>query len=195
MLVSCSDNSELNRRIDNLETDVEELNDSISKLHNNYNPQYLQEYLNVDTTNGILGRLVYGDTLNLTGYTSECGEFGGNIEYLKIFEMDDIFWCRHIIDSADCHTHEHSKERYSRIESKEYELSEDDMNEVLRYIFELTKLTFLDKQMYLHVSHWYTAEIVHDDEFGSRIYDFNLYSHDPSCRWTKFIELRDAIKN
>ncbi|MEP1025998.1 MAG: hypothetical protein ABJG68_07320 [Crocinitomicaceae bacterium] len=139
-----------------------------------------------------MGRL-YNDTLILEAEYVECGEWGGDKEWLKIYKIRDTTLCLFLHDSADCKNHNYQT-RYTRIDSSLHVIDRKDEAAVINYLHELTKLAFLSQYPISNACGSFSAKVTAGNDIGP-LFQFEASTHDWSFRWLEFIKLRDQLKN
>jgi hypothetical protein len=190
--LSCSSDTEMKAENEELRKEISLLKDSIENLTTSSNPYYLAEILQVDTSKGLLGNLS-GDTLVLDAHFSECGEFGGDREWIKIFRESDATKCIIICDSIDCENDDYAN-RYTRIDSSSFLIDRGKELLIIKYLNKLTQFSFLEQEPWTNALNSYSAEVIFAFEpFHRRPYYVSLY--DWSMMWPEFVKLRNALKN
>lgn len=170
------------------------LKDSIDKILSLRERTFLIDSVKMDYSKGILGALTFTDTLVLSARFSDCGEFGGHKEYLKIYSEKEKYMCLFIKQMVDC---EKSYTDFVKIDSILFELSENNQKRVLEYMFELTKVSMLHQDLADHRSNYYEMFISSGLSgppyfIESPIMKWNF--GDQSLKWPGYIDLRDDIK-
>jgi hypothetical protein len=155
--------------------------------------EYLIDTLRVDTSDGFLGSL-YRDTLILTAELSECGEWGGNREFIKVFREQRVTKCIILHDSADCANFDR-KTRYMRTDSSFFILERSDEKAIIKYMHDLTELSFFNQYPLANAMHIYSAKIVSSDPESFRLAHFETHAIDWSFMWPNFMELCLKLKN
>lgn len=191
-ILSCSSDPELKAENEELRNQLSILKDSIENLTTSADPYYLAEILQVDTSKGLLGNL-WGDTLVLDAHFSECGEFGGSREWIKIFRESDATKCIIICDSVDCENDDYAN-RYTRIDSSSFLIDRDKELLIIKYLNDLTKFSFLEQDPLMNALNSYSAEVIFTYE-RFHIRPYYLSAYDWSMMWPEFIKLRNALKN
>lgn len=70
---------------------------------NNSNPNQFKEPFEIDSIFTPLGGIYGKDTLSVEARFSECGEWGGHLEYLSIqWDKNNKLYARLVIDSVNC---------------------------------------------------------------------------------------------
>lgn len=147
----------------------------------------------MDQTKGPLGELYNSDTLILKAWYSECGEFGGHREFLKIFSEDSIWMCQTIYDSVVCGTSANPM-HYIRTDSSLYKINRSIQQSIISYLTELTRLRFQFQDRYGHTGNMFSA-VVHSTIYWEPFdTTYMLHWYDQSHNWNKFQELKRDIQ-
>ncbi|MHA7832466.1 MAG: hypothetical protein ACX93O_15330 [Flagellimonas sp.] len=137
----------------------------------------------------------YTDTLVLSARFSDCGEFGGHNEYLKIYSEKEKYMCLFIKQMVDCKI---SYTDFIKIDSTIFELSEKNQRSILEYLLELTKVSMLHQNLADHRSNYYEMFISSGNTEAPYFVESPLMTwnfQDQSLKWPGFIDLRDNLKN
>ncbi len=170
------------------------LKDSIDKILLLKEKSFLIDSVEMDFSEGLLGTLTYADTLVLSARFSDCGEFGGHKEYLKIYSEKEIYMCLFINKMVDC---DQSYTDFIRIDSSLVELSEKNQKRVLEYLLELTEVSMLHQDLSNNFSNDYEMYIssgLSGEPYFLESQLMNWYFQDQSLKWQEFIKLRNEIK-
>ncbi|QNR24886.1 hypothetical protein [Croceimicrobium hydrocarbonivorans] len=146
--------------------------------------------MDLDTAKGPLGYLFKSDTLFLDAMFTECGEFGGNKEVIRVYPKNEILCATWSLDSADCDNEESPK--YSRISLTTVQLSRSSENRIAEYIQEFVSVSFKYQYSDMHTGNLYSAYINSHPVYGEGI-DFFASWYDESKSWEGFEKLRNEI--
>ena len=193
LFASCNSNDSSQLKIDNLESEIGLLKDSIQVLNSTPSSEYLVDTLRVDTSDGFLGSL-YSDTLLLTAEFAECGEWGGNRESIIIYKEERKTMCIILRDSANCEYFD-PKTKYIRVDSSVHLLNRIDEQAIIQYLHDLTELSFLNQEPIANALHSYSAEIIPSEPEGLQLSYFETHTLDWSFMWPNYVELSAKLKN
>lgn len=182
-IVSCNSGSEKEAKIEELVIQNNRLRDSLNQLTTLSNLVNFPNSLEIDTTSGLFGKLTL-DTLVLFAEYADCGEWGGHHEWLKIYIQDKITKAMYIRDSVACRYNNMGR-KYFPIEKTTFILRKSLQQEVIYYLLDLNRMSFLDMEMNTNSANSYAAFI----KDGSRLplqtrYQVSLL--DPSFSWNHF---------
>jgi hypothetical protein len=171
---------------------VDEAQDSsVSPAADPYGDLYSSAF-DIDTTKGLLGTLYYADTLVLRGTYSECGEFGGHTDWLRISYSKGQAICSMVYEPPAC-DRRLDEEIESIQDTLVYELTRYHEKRVLEYLVQLLQLSFRYQDIQTNVMHIYTADI--ETRVGvPSLNRFNLLCYDLSLSWAEFRELKENIR-
>ena len=137
----------------------------------------------------LLGDIGGKDTLKIFAEFSQCGEFGGNREYLNVYRNDSILECRIIKDSVVCRYDENGQ-KFFRVEDKTYSLSKSGEKAVVDYLELLLRYTLKEKEWYANAAGYFSATI----NRGKYMKDFSVDVFDSEMEWIYFDLLKNEIK-
>lgn len=193
-MLSCQD-VDSTKEAQVLRTENLRVKDSIDKIQSIKEGLFLKDSVGIDFSKGALGRLYYSDTLVLSARFADCGEFGGHMEYLKIYSENDKYMCLYINKQVDC---KKSFEDFERIDSTLFELSEYNQRNIVDYLSNLIEMSMLRQNLSNNYSNYYKLEL-YTEHTGEPYFIENplmsLYFQDQSLKWSKFINLREEIKS
>tara|TARA_B100000678_G_C18214016_1_gene504569 strand:+ start:1201 stop:1677 length:477 start_codon:yes stop_codon:yes gene_type:complete len=152
----------------------------------------LVDSLDIDTSKGPLGELYLGDTLILFARYSECGEFGGHKEWLKIFSDDSALKCKVIYDSVNCDSPTETM-TFARLENSIFQMTKTAQSATVNYLNELTQMRFLRQEPDFHVGNLYSA-VVRSSMDWEQDTTYEVWWWDQSLKWTEFQKLKNEIK-
>ena len=133
-----------------------------------------------------LGDLFGNDTLKLFAEFCQCGEFGGDKEYILIYRVDTNLKCIIIKDSVSCHF-----DKYYRISEERFPLSESSTAAVVDYLELLLRYSFIDKVWDSNVAGYFSASLERGDDNRK---DISMDVYDSECKWIYFDILKHEIK-
>ena len=191
IFLSCSNSVELKRKNKELNKLNSQLQDSLEKLITQPDFIGFPENLEIDTTKGLFGKIVI-DTLVLFAEYADCGEWGGHREWLKIYNTEELTKAIFIYDSVACR-HQNEGKKYFQTEKTIYTIDKDLQQEVLYYLFDLNRMTFLEQEMVTNAANLFSASINHRKDIPP------LFNYDISfifCyfKWNHFQKLKEKIK-
>lgn len=193
VMLSCQD-IESKKEAQLLTKENLKLKDSIDKILSLRERTFLIDSVKMDYSKGILGTLTFTDTLVLSARFSDCGEFGGHNEYLKIYSEKEKYMCLFIKQMVNCKT---SYTDFIKIDSTIFELSEKNQRSILEYLLELTKVSMLHQDLADHRSNYYEMFISSGNTGAPYFLESPLMTwnfQDQSLKWPGFIDLRDNLK-
>lgn len=171
----------------------EGLQDSIKQLLSRPNFSGFPVGLRIDTSRGYFGKL-YLDTLVLGAQFSECGEWGGHREWLKIYmDQRNITKAIFIKDSVVCRFKNQGK-KYFRVENSVFTIEKNLQQEISNYLLDLNRMTFMEQVMYANAANSYSANIKSGAGGIPKLFNYNISFYDLSFKWDHFERLRDKIK-
>lgn len=148
--------------------------------------------LRIDNSKGPLGRLYQGDTLVLFAQYSECGEFGGHKEWMKIFSDNNVLKCQLIYDSIDRDSPGETL-TVSRLDNSILQMTKTAQFSAIKYLNELTQMSFWSQEPDFHVGNLYSA-VVRSSMQWEQDTIFEVWWWDQSLHWAGFQELKKKIK-
>jgi len=128
-----------------------------------------------------LNNFKFKDTLIISGYIADCGEFGGYIDRIKIYKTDNRFYGSLIKGESYCNPPLIFSEKYNPY-FKNVQIDSLKQRYLLDYIKEFSILA---------ITH--TAESNAPTEFWISYKDKNYDRWDPVGKWNKFERLRDIM--
>lgn len=136
-----------------------------------------------------LGELLKGDTLNLSAVFSQCGEFGGDKEYILIFNSNTNIDCIVMKDSVSCRD-ETGNQKFYRIIKNQYTLNDSQSESIVDYIELLTRYSLMEKVNHPTVSNYFSATIIRNVKYRK---DFSVDIFDSDGLWLYFDILWNEI--
>ncbi|MEM7487378.1 MAG: hypothetical protein AAF348_19385 [Bacteroidota bacterium] len=197
MNVFCINKEDKNDKSENIKRLTKNVIDSSNMRELRKHKLGPSDSLGIDFSKGFLTGLEQ-DTLLLTAQFSECGEFGGRREIIKIYKNENYFNGRIILESIDCMSFTDKESKY--IENKEniYRLEMQHQERVIFYMENLLKMYFLKQKTNKmeSINHIYKAEISSPLEKSPYFTDkpFLISISDNSLNWNCFTDLTNYIK-
>ncbi len=140
--------------------------------------------------NDPLGDLYMEDTLKLFAEFCQCGEFGGNKEYINVYRAEKYLECIIITDTVSCRYDKNGK-KYFRISQEKYQLTESSINAIVDYLELLMRYSLKDKEWHANVAGYFSAEIIRNVDYRK---DFSIDVFDSEGQWIYFDILKNEIK-
>ncbi|MDT8413228.1 MAG: hypothetical protein RQ875_12245 [Vicingaceae bacterium] len=138
----------------------------------------------------LLGDLGRKDTLKIFAEFTQCGEFGGNREYINIYRGDSTLECRIVKDSVVCHFDSNGK-KFFRIENKTYTISKSTTKAITNYLELLVRYSLKEKEWFANVAGYFSANITRGVDYRK---DFSVDVFDSEGHWIYFDILKNEIK-
>lgn len=131
------------------------------------------------------------DTLKLFAEFCQCGEFGGNKEYINIYRAGKYLECLIIKDSVSCRYDINGK-KYFRISQEKFRLEESSIDAIVDYIELLMRYSLKDKERHANVAGYFSAEIIRNVDYRK---DLSIDLFDSESQWIYFDILKNEIIN
>ncbi|QHT65554.1 hypothetical protein GXP67_02180 [Rhodocytophaga rosea] len=141
-------------------------------------------------SNQALGDLGRNDTLKLYAEFVDCGEFGGNREYINVFRKDSILECTLIQDSVVCNFDEYGR-KYFRKAQQTLPLSESASQSITDYLELLLRYSLKGSELHSHAAGYFSATITRGVDYRK---DFSFDVYDSEGQWIYFDILKNEIK-
>lgn len=138
----------------------------------------------------LLGDLNRDDTLKIFAEFAQCGEFGGNREYIYVYRADSTFESRIMKDSVVCHSNQNEK-KIIRIENETYSLSKTASKAITDYLELLLRYSLKEKEWHTNVAGYFSASITRGVNYRR---DFSIDVFDSEGLWIYFDILKNEIK-
>lgn len=191
IILSCSNNSEIEKENKELIGQNNALKDSIEILKSRPDFSGYPDSLRIDTTSGFFGTL-YSDTLILSAEYADCGEWGGHRETLKIYIDKGLTKAIFVYDSVDCRFQNEGK-KYFRTENTVFIINENLQQEIIYYLFDLNRMAFLEQEMYSNAANGFSAFIKQGLDIP-QLFNYGISFYDLSFNWNHFDRLRYKIE-
>lgn len=137
-----------------------------------------------------LGDIYEKDTLKLSAEFCQCGEFGGNKEYIIVYRNKKSLECQIITDSVVCH-HEQEPAKYYRIFAAKYKINQKSAEAIVNYLELLLRYSIRDKDMKTAASSNFNATI-YNSAFNRETLKIELFDNEGI--WVEFDLLKSIIK-
>ena len=189
--LSCSDHDDLEKKNQDLTNQNIRLRDSIDFLSARPDLSGFPDSLRIDTTGGLFGSL-YSDTLILLAEYTDCGEWGGHREWLKIHRDIELTKVTFIYDSVVCRYNNEGK-KYFQTEKSVYTINKSLQQEIIYYLFDLNRMTLLEQEMMANAANSYQAYIKNGSDLPLLL-NYQISFIDWSFSWNHFQRLKKKIQ-